>query len=147
MSFAKNMIYGLGALAAIGVIATTQQQNNEKKAAAAAVTPEQKAETTKQDLQIKSAAAGAVMLKSSMKDPEAFELKSLLMSKGGYFCYSYRAKNSYGAVMPSSAVMTPAGEMLFEEKKAKDFYRHWNKECTASGGKEIADFVNRRILR
>jgi len=145
-SLTKKIIVGL-----IGIIffsaLITEQQQNEKSTAKADASPEQKAATAKRDAQLQFAAMGAVDIKKSMKDPEAFELKSLYVTLSGYSCYEFRAKNSFGAVLPNEAVITPAGKILFKERHASAFQNAWNKECTKAGGDEIAALTNRLILK
>lgn len=101
------------------------------------------ADKKKRDTQLQIAAAGAVILKRAMKDPEAFDLRSLLVMSNGTACYEYRAKNSFGAILPSSAVLTSAGKMLLQERDGNAFVRVWNKNCTVSGGDELAPLVKR----
>ena len=66
--------------------------------------------------QLAIAATGATLLRRAMKDPEAFDLTSLVIKPNGTACYEYRAKNSFGAVLPSSAVLTKAGKMLTQSR-------------------------------
>ena len=113
----------------------------------AALTPEQlakeKAAKAKRDTQLQMAGAGALTIKKAMKDPEAFELKSLVVKPNGSACYEYRAKNSFGATLPSSAVLSPKGKLFTHERDGNSFVTVWNKECTPAGGDEIADLVKR----
>lgn len=115
-----------------------KRENAARKEAAAAKVLTDK---EKRDTQLQVAGAGAVMLKRAMKDPEAFELKSLLVMPNGTACYDYRAKNSFGAILSSSAVLTDTGKMLLQERDGNAFVNAWNKNCTVSGGDEIAPLV------
>jgi hypothetical protein len=99
------------------------------------------ADKSKRDTQLQLAGAGAMMLKRAMKDPEAFELKSLVVMPNGAACYEYRAKNSFGAILPSNAMLTSARKMLLQERDGNAFVSVWNKNCTISGGDEIAPLV------
>jgi hypothetical protein len=107
--------------------------NPKKKASPAGTT----------ELQLQLAAAGAAALKRAMKDPEAFELTSLVVKPNGTACYEFRAKNSFGAILPSSAVQTKDGKMLTRERNGNAFVAVWNKDCTVAGGDEIAALVKR----
>ncbi len=102
-----------------------------------------KADKAKHDAQLQMAGVGAAVLKRAMKDPETFELRSLVVRPNGAACYEYRAKNSFGAILPSNAVLTPKGQMLVQEKDGNEFVHAWNKNCTVGGGDEIADLVKR----
>jgi hypothetical protein len=101
------------------------------------------ADKKKRDAQLQLAGAGASALKRAAKDPETFELKSLFFMPSGAACYEYRAKNSFGAILPGSAVLTVSGKMLLKERDGNTFVNAWNKECTVNGGEEIAPFVKR----
>lgn len=145
-STAKIIVVLIGVIFFSAII-TGQQQDEKSTAAKANTSPEQKAAEAKRDAQLQFAAMGAVDIKKSMKDPEAFELTSLYVTLSGYSCYEYRAKNSFGAVLPAKAVVTPDGKMLFEERQARAFQKAWNKECTQAGGDEIAALTNRLMLK
>lgn len=95
--------------------------------------------------QYRAAGLRAGILRMSMKDPEAFALTSLLVMPDGVACYRYRAKNSFGAVLPSRAVWAPGTELLTEERDGNVFLGIWKAGCTAGGGEEIAPQVNRAI--
>ncbi len=97
----------------------------------------------KRDTQLQMAGAGAVRLKRAMKDPNAFILMSLVVMPNGVACYQYRAKNSFGAILPSSAVLTTSGRILLEESRENAFVTAWNGNCTRGGGDEIAPLVKR----
>lgn len=103
-----------------------------------------KAESDRRTAQLQIAGAGAIALKKSMKDPEAFLLTSLVVKTNGSACYEYRAKNSFGAVFPGSAVIAPGGKrLLVQERDGNAFARAWNKECTLPGGDDITDMIKR----
>ena len=101
----------------------------------------------KRDLQLQTAAAIALRLKRATKDPAAFELTALVVKPDGAACYEYRAKNSYGAILPSSAVLTAKGKVLLQEHDGNTFVSAWNKACVPPGGDEIAAIVTRTILK
>lgn len=102
----------------------------------------------KRNDQLKVAAGGAILLKRMMKDPEAFELKSLVVMPNGTACYNYRAKNSFGAIFPSSAVLSVSGKsvrMLTQEQDGNAFANVWNKNCTLGGGTDHTLEANRLL--
>lgn len=128
-----------------------QTQQSAESTRRAALSPEQRATEdaakAKRDIELQTAAAGAIRLKNAMKDPAAFELTSLVVKPDGAACYEYRAKNSYGATFPSAAVLTTKGKMLLKEHDGNTFVNAWNKACTPPGGDEIASFVTSRVLK
>lgn len=146
MSRTMKWVLGfLGVSVVAGIISSKQQQDAFEQAKANQ-TPEQKVAEAKRDAQLQWAAMGAMQLKKTMKDPRAFDLTSLYVTKNGHGCYDYRAKNSFGAILPSSAVMTPQGKLLLQEQHGNEFSKTWNRECTQSGGNDIAAAVKRRVL-
>ena len=140
-------LFGFGVLAmVVSESGRKEDRENAEKQRIAALTPEQKtkekADKSKRNLQLQMAEVGASTLKKSMKDPTAFDLTSLTVLPNGSACYEYRAKNSFGAIFPASAVLTK-GKLLVSERDGNNFVEVWNKECTVSGGDEIAASVKR----
>ena len=141
-------VLGVGVIA-IAAVDSGKKEESRKTAERriASMSPEQieslKVVKKKRDSQLQAAGIGALTLKNSMKDPEAFELKSMVVKINGAACYEYRAKNSFGATFPGSAVLSPAGKLLVQERDRNLFVALWNKECVPSGGDEIADYVKR----
>lgn len=154
MSRTAKMLGGLLVVSVIaGMVASNTAVETRKATDAArqaALTPEQKAQEeaakAKRTAQIQLAAAGALSLKKGMKDPSAFELTSLVLKSEGTGCYEYRAKNSFGAILPGSAVMTSKGKLLLHERDGNAFVKAWNGVCTKDGGEDITKLVNRTIL-
>lgn len=110
------------------------------------LTEEQKAAEQKAGQRIKVASAGAIILKKHMKDPDSFKLVSaLVIEKTGAVCYEYRAKNSFGAVVPGSAVLPPDGKN-FKTDEMQGFTKLWNKECAGKDGVEVARGVSFAVL-
>lgn len=149
MSRSKKWLLGFAGFAMfLGIAVTSQNERSaatEKAAALAARTPEQIAVAKAKDAHLQIAGIGLVQLKNAMKDPASFELKKLYVTKTGYACYTYRAMNSFGAKLPFTAVSSPDGKMLLEEKNESQFSKVWNRECTKDGGDDITQFVNRLI--
>lgn len=98
-------------------------------------------EKDKRNVRMSFAALGATQLKNSSKDPDSFQLKSLYLAPDGTACYTYRAKNSFNALLEGEAVKPTKGRMLIEEHDGDNFVNAWNKSCTKSGGEEIAYLV------
>jgi DNA-directed RNA polymerase subunit RPC12/RpoP len=149
-SIVALFVVAMGAFIIYGVIKGNQQRDDKQSVEAArvaALTPEQraqeKADSSKRGAQLQLGAQGALALKHAAKDPEAFELRSAVVKLDGATCYNYRAKNSFGAVMPGEAVLSKAGHIYIKEQDEGGFARVWNKECTVSGGDEVADTIKR----
>lgn len=139
------LVFGMVVYAMVSESENKAQREADETARERAKTPEQrakeKAQSAKRDAQLQAAAVGALALKRAMKDPTAFDLTSLVLKPNGTACYEYRAKNSFGAILPSSAVLSASGKMLVQEKDGNAFVSLWNKECTSAGGDEIAHFL------
>lgn len=92
--------------------------------------PVRKAAAAKQAAQIETALEGLNELRRSMKDPDAFVSKGFQTGPNGTVCYEFRAKNSFGAVLPSRAMRTPAEQMLYQDRLGDAaFIPVWNTEC------------------
>ena len=126
-----------------GIVAGIAQAPPDAVQAAKVKTPEQTAAAAKRTAQLQLAGAGALALKKAMKDPTAFELTSLNLMPTGAACYEYRAKNSFGATFPGSAIRTETGKLLVQEQHGNTFVAAWNKACTVAGGEDIAPFLKR----
>jgi hypothetical protein len=106
-----------------------------------------KVDEARQDKELRFASVGAMTLRKSMKDPAAFTLTSLRVKPTGAACYDYRAKNTFGAILPGSAILTSAGRLLVEERDGNAFVKAWNSECTVAGGQDISGLVTRIVSR
>ena len=127
----------IAAVLGTGVLMSVLQQRPATRTASPTI-------DTKRQEQLHAGGMGAGILRVAMKDPEAFVVNSVMVKPNGATCYKFRAKNSFGAVLPSRAVL--AGKvMLLEERDASAFADAWRAECSAPGGDEIADRVNRAI--
>jgi hypothetical protein len=54
----------------------------------------------------KAAAAGAIVLRKQMRNPDSFKLASVLRFPDGAVCYEYRAQNGTGGMNVERAVLT-----------------------------------------
>lgn len=131
---------GLGLIVVFGVMGGKQRES-ERVAAEAAKSPEQKALEQKARNQDALAAVGAASLKKAMKDPQSFTLTSLVVMDDGAACYKYRAANSFGASLPSRAVLLPSGKMFTEDHDGNSFVNAFNKGCAKKMGREIVKIV------
>ena len=153
VALAAGMIFGGWFL---GLLDSTPRQQPVPAHSAAKVEPkppappelteEQKAEEAikkaareKENIRAAIEFAALKQLKSSMKNPASFDLESALRMDDGTVCVSYRATNSFNAVVPGSAVITATKIITTEDRKS--FTSEWNKRCANKSG------VNLRGLR
>ncbi len=73
----------------------------------------------------------ALVLRSSMKNPAAFNLEQSLRMNDGTWCYTYRSTNSFNAVIPGYAVFATTGVASTGDAK---FDRLWSKHCAGKSG-------------
>lgn len=138
------IVAGIIAVAFIRIFTAGNSLEPAKKEIAE--TPKTSATPTKRDLQLQAGGAGALTLKRASKDPDTFELKTAVVKPDGATCYSYRAKNGFGAMLAGAAILTVAGKILVEEKDGNAFVSAWNKSCTKDGGDDITEYLRRNGL-
>ena len=89
---------------------------------------------------IQRAAAGAMVLRRLMVDPESFRLDSALIADGtGAVCYRYLARNTLGQMAWGLAMLEPDGKFMTSE--AKVFHEEWKKMCAGRSGQDIAKSI------
>ncbi len=94
---------------------------------------------------VTKAAAAVSILKNSMKDPDSFRLEqALLINKTGAVCFTYRAKNGFGALDVGHAVMGRNGVGLLDHSEP-GFSALWNKECNGKKGTDEKDDINQMM--
>ena len=86
-------------------------------------------------------------LRESMKDPDTFQLKEVLMMESGSGCITYRARNSFGAALQSHAVLsvppTPkkgakaTGTIRLYAEGQDGFSGAWNRSCAHQSGDDF----------
>lgn len=93
---------------------------------------------------------GAKELEQTMKDPESFKLRTVLLMDDGTVCYSYRAKNSFGAELPGSAVLFTVKNrptMLVQEHNGNRFVAAWNRRCANRSGEDLTALTEYALHR
>jgi len=94
------------------------------------------------DKELNTAIAAGRVLKKQAKDPSSFKMESFVLFPGGGACYEYRAKNSFGAIVPAKAVFVPPETLQTSESDGNRFVKTWNATCTRAGGAEHAGGLN-----
>lgn len=113
----------------------------ERQAAARAAeeaqkTPEQRAAEAAETALIKHIVRGAKSLKQMSKNPDSFKLEGAILMSSGAVCYSYRAANSFNAILPGNAVLVEEKLLLSDSG--------WNKYCAGKTPKK--DYSSVRIF-
>ena len=95
------------------------------------------------------ALAGAQQLKKSMKDPDSFELKDASFMDNNSTCYTYRARNSFNAMLQSDAVLMVTDKLVqlyVKDSDGNKFANAWNKYCAGPHTHEnLTDIISKRI--
>jgi hypothetical protein len=137
---------GVGAIVLVGIVGWIAYQctsaSNEMQRSASNPPAVKSAAEIQADKDLNTAIAAGRVLKKSAKDPSSFKMESFVIFPGGAACYEYRAKNSFGAVVPAQAVFTPPATMLTSEHDRNRFVKSWNSTCTKPGGAERAGGLN-----
>jgi len=93
-------------------------------------------------------------LRAAMKDPDSFEVKEVLLMDTGSACYTYRARNSFNAMLQNHAVLSvsipKAGAKSKESVRmavegVDGFSSAWNKSCANQSGKDITRMAKRAL--
>lgn len=89
-------------------------------------------------------AAAAKSLRAGMHDPASFEIDEVLMMSNNAGCYTYRAKNGFGASRLGQAVLTP--DTKFVTSDHSGFGAAWKKYCADQKGQSLTGYVRLFVL-
>lgn len=74
-------------------------------------------------------------LRDSMKNPASFQLESAIKMSDGSLCLTYRATNSFNAIVPGRTVVTASGTAASNDGAL--FPKLWNQHCGNKTGSDI----------
>lgn len=74
-------------------------------------------------------------LRDSMKNPASFQLESAIKMGDGSLCLTYRATNSFNAIVPGRTVVTAKGAAASNDGAL--FPKLWNHHCGNKTGSDI----------
>lgn len=74
-------------------------------------------------------------LRDSMKNPASFQLESAIKMPDGSLCLTYRATNSFNAIVPGRTVVTAGGVAASNDGAL--FPKLWNQHCGNRAGSDI----------
>ena len=89
-------------------------------------------------------AQAAKTLRAGMHDPASFDLVDAQMMGDQAGCYTYRAKNGFGALRAGSAVLTPDNRFLASDSPG--FATAWKKHCSGQSGQSLTAYVRMFVL-
>lgn len=120
------LIAGLGALG--WILQTPKAQKVE-------LTAEQKSAEAAKEARFQSDVRAVRALKAGMKNPDSFTLESALQMDDGTLCVTYRATNSFNAIVPGHAVVT--GGKITTSDGGNSFVAIWNARCGSKRGVDV----------
>src|SRR5262245_16227369 len=83
-------------------------------------------------------------LKALMKNPTSFELVQTVQTIDGAMCFTYRATNSFGGVVPGRFVFVSNGDQfLVNDDSPRMSWEQWQKRCT---GVLFKDYTASRMV-
>ena len=111
MSASSKILVGFGGMIFAGIlmIAVAPKKARVTAPAPPAADESKNAAQLEKEQLYRNSTAGAFVLRRSMKDPSSFELVSAKDRGEGIVCYQYKARNSFGALLPDTAVLTSKG--------------------------------------
>jgi len=89
-------------------------------------------------MRMRAAAGQAMLLRKSMRDPESFEVVSVLLMPADAICYEYRATNGFGGKSVELAVWD--GKAFHSQSEA-GFTRAYNRTCGDKLGTDVTGDV------
>ena len=109
----------------------------------AEMSPEEKAKKAADDARWVREVVTMSQLRKSMKNPASFNLEQALRMKDGTLCLSYRATNSFNAIVPGQAVISKTTIATSDDKSR--LVPLWNKLCANKSGEDIS-YIRRALL-
>lgn len=100
----------------------------KRDAAVAKAKAEADADKALRERYFQEAAVYGTALKKSMKNPDSFKLEVARRTGEGFYCFEYRATNSFNAIIPGQAVFGPGKSAASSE--GSKFTALWNRYCT-----------------
>jgi hypothetical protein len=88
-----------------------------------------------EEIEFQIAVRAARALKQSMKNPDSFKLEETIKTDAGALCFTYRAANSFNALVPGRAVIAAKKAYTSDNE---GFSSYWNKHCGGKPGRSMS---------
>lgn len=132
LAFAAVIVLG-------AVVVATSESSTGASASSSDAAEATAAAQAKNEARFQLAFGGALTLRRVMRDPRSFEVSSALVTMHDQsVCYKFRARNGFGGMDASDAVLSPAGLVLSGQP---GFYDAFVKNCLGESGQQLADDV------
>lgn len=133
----KLIVIILLGILVIGLITSGTSSNVEP-----ALTPQEKAAKAAEHAKWVEDVLAVRALRRSMKNPDSFKLEEALKMDDGSLCLSYRATNSFNAVIPGQAIIWANGVATSDQGRL--FIRRWSEQCANKAGRDIT-YIRRAL--
>jgi hypothetical protein len=110
---------------------TAEKAKADANAAQAKAVEDRRKNESNEKFQI--AVRGAIALRESMKNPDSFKLERVVRMSDGSLCYTYRAANSFNAIIPGQAALSPTKGI----KGSEAFPMSWSERCKGLFGEAV----------
>jgi hypothetical protein len=137
VSFGAFVVIVILVVVVFGAIFSPKKEKSQEATVApkASETPEQKAKKAAEEAQFQRDVLAVKLLRSGMKNPDSFKLEQALRMPDGTLCLTYRATNSFNAIVPGHAVVSK--DRIATSDSGGAFTSVWNKLCANKNGTDI----------
>jgi hypothetical protein len=111
--------------------AIAAKQKREADAAAAKAKADEEERKRVQESRFQEGMIYARVLKKSMKNPDSFKLEQTIRTADGFYCFEYRATNSFNAIIPGRAFVGNGKSGTSD--MGSQFAPLWNRYCARPG--------------
>lgn len=138
----STLTWVLGGLFGVGVVSAVVNEGDRPPPVAprVALSPADQAAETEREARFVKATLLARAIKQGMKNPDSFKLESAFVTDVGAMCFEFRGTNSFNAVVPGSAVVSPDGKKSAQGSDG-EVAALWNKHCSGARGVELAKSI------
>lgn len=119
-----------------------EQQSSTEQPAKAEPSPEPTAQQKAKEARYLRDVLAIRQLRAGMKNPDSFKLEEVIRMADGTLCLTYRATNSFNAVIPGYAVIASNKINTSDDRDA--FTPIWNRRCANKSGEDLT-YIRRAL--
>jgi hypothetical protein len=123
MGFFRKLFIGFFALFVIGSVIdgfNSPSSKPEQSSSSSVESQEEKKKREEENAKNLSIVLRISALREEMKNPQSFDLVEAINLKSGILCMTYRATNSFGAIVTESKAITKDGKIIDYAKNCND---------------------------
>lgn len=91
--------------------------------------------TSMEDLIFTANVYAVKRIRDSMKNPASFDLNEAIRLDDGTLCLTYRATNSFNAIVPGQAIVDD--KATYTSDRGASFTTRWNRVCANKTGTDV----------